>query len=240
MSIKHELRRLLWKMGYDFSRFIPESNPFARRKKLINAYAIDVVLDVGANSGQYSKQLRNDLGFSGRIISFEPLSSAFEKLKNNARGDPKWQVINCALGDTEIKKEINVAKNSYSSSLLKMLPRHIESAPESQYIYRELIDIKTLDSLIDGLYLENENIYLKIDTQGFESKVIKGAEKSLAQICTVQLEMSLVPLYEEELLFDEMYNVLVQKGYTLVAIEPGFSDFETGQVLQVDGIFHRQ
>ena len=80
---------------------------------------------------------------------------------------------------------------------------------------------------------------MKIDTQGFESKVLKGAEKSLAHINTVQMEMSLVPLYDGESSFNEMCILMSKKGYTLVAIENGFSDQASGQLFQVDGIFHR-
>ena len=82
-------------------------------------------------------------------------------------------------------------------------------------------------------------VYMKIDTQGFESKVLKGAGNSLMRIDTVQMEMSLVPLYEGEMLFNEMCMFMTEKGYSLIAIESGFSDQNTGQVLQVDGIFHR-
>ncbi len=80
---------------------------------------------------------------------------------------------------------------------------------------------------------------MKIDTQGYESKVLKGAEKSLLQIDTVQLEMSLVPLYDGELLFNEMCMLMSEKGYTLVAIDQEYIDRNSGQLLQVNGIFHR-
>ena len=80
---------------------------------------------------------------------------------------------------------------------------------------------------------------MKVDTQGYESKVLQGAEKSLEQIDTVQMEMSLVPLYEGELLLHDMCMLMSEKGYSLVAIETGFSDPNSGQLLQVDGIFHR-
>jgi SAM-dependent methyltransferase len=108
MSIKHEFRKILWKMGYDISRHGPASSPLVRRRKLLDFYAINTVLDVGANTGQFAKQLRN-FGFFGKIVSFEPLSSAFELLRQNADSDPKWEVINCALGETNVTKEINVA-----------------------------------------------------------------------------------------------------------------------------------
>ena len=205
----------------------------------MESYGIDVILDVGANTGQFAQQMRTDLGYSGRIVSFEPLSSEFEQLSKNAKRDQKWEVINCGLGEADSTMEINIAGNSGSSSLLKMLPAHIKAAPESGYVARELIKIKSLDSIIDNLCMKNDNIYLKIDTQGYESKVIKGAEASLARIGSIHLEMSLTPLYEEEMLFGEMHTLLSEKGYCLVSIETGFSNPITGQLLQVDGIYHR-
>lgn len=239
MSIKHKIRKTLWRMGYDISRFNSTSHPLARRKALLDSYNIHLVLDVGANIGQFAEQMRNDIGYSGDIISFEPLSSEFELLKEKAGNDKKWKAINCAIGDVEEKSEINIAGNSYSSSILSMLESHEKSAPESKYVGQETIDVKTLDSIMDDLSINEANIYLKIDTQGFESKVIKGAEMSLNRIDTIQLEMSLLPLYKDELLFNELYNILCSKGYTLVALEPGFSDSNSGQMLQIDGIFHR-
>lgn len=241
MSIKHELRRFLWKAGYDFSRFTPTSHPLARRKQIFKSYKIDTVLDIGANTGQFAQELRDDIGYTERILSFEPLSSAFEllKAKVKANADSAWEIFNCAIGDTEEKREINIAGNSYSSSLLNMLPSHLKSAPNSKYIGKELIEIKTVDSLFGGLCKTAKNTYMKIDTQGFESKVLNGAEKSLAKINTIQMEMSLIPLYDGELLLSEMCALMSRKGYALVAIENGFSDPVSGQLLQVDGIFHR-
>jgi FkbM family methyltransferase len=239
MSIKHKLRKLLWKTGYDISRFIPTSHPVARRRQLFESYNIDIALDVGANTGQFAQQLRGDIGYSKRIASFEPLNSAFNLLKINAKDDPQWETFNFALGDTEEKKLINIAENAYSSSLLNMLPSHVEADPESRNIGREEIEIRTLDSVFNEICSRGENIYLKIDTQGYENRVIKGAENSLTYINTIQLEMSLVPLYEGELLFDEMCRLIIGRGYSLVSIEAGFSDKISGQLLQVDGIFHR-
>jgi FkbM family methyltransferase len=237
--LHRSIRKLLWKLGYDLTKFRPASHPMARRKQLLESYAIDTVLDIGANTGQFARQLRDYLGYAGRILSFEPLSTAFGALKAGAEGDPGWQVFNFALGDAAEKREINVAGNSYSSSLLGMLPAHLKSAPDSRTIGKETIEIRTLDSLFGELCKTARNLYMKIDTQGYESRVLKGAENSLARIDTVQMEMSLVPLYESELLLNEMCALLLGRGYTLVALENGFSDPASGQLLQVDGIFHR-
>lgn len=96
-----------------------------------------------------------------------------------------------------------------------------------------------LDSVIDSYCSVQNNVYLKIDTQGFEHKVIKGAEKSLDRICMIQLEMSLIPLYDGQVLFDDLHSLLTGKGYRLVSLEHGFADKESGHLLQVDGIYHR-
>jgi FkbM family methyltransferase len=239
MSIKHEMRKFLWRAGYDFCRLKETANPIARKKQIFYSRKIDTVLDIGANTGQSGWLLRKVIGYSNRIISFEPLSSAFELLKANAKSDPHWKVCNCALGDTEEKREINIAGNSGSSSLLKMLPSHVRSAPESKYIGKEMVEVKRLDSIFGNWCRPTNRVYMKIDTQGFESKVLQGAENSLKQIDTVQMEMSLVPLYEGESLFNELCMLMSEKGFILVAIETVFSDPDTGQILQVDGIFHR-
>lgn len=239
MKIKHELRKLLWNIGWDVSRFTPTFNAIARKRQLFKSYDIDIVLDVGANTGQFSHQLRGDIGYSKRIVSFEPLSAAFKQLEANSSGDSQWKIFNFALGDKEETKVINIAGNSQSSSFLDMLQAHERAAPGSKYIGGEKIVIKRLDSVFDEVCSRGEQVYLKIDTQGFESRVIKGAENSLKDINTIQLEMSLVPLYEGELLFHEMSGLMIEKGYSLVSIETMLSDNNTGQLLQVDGIFHR-
>jgi FkbM family methyltransferase len=234
--LKH-IRKISKLFGIDIVRYV--STPKARRAKLIEQYEINLILDVGANSGQYAKSTMHELGYKGNIVSFEPLAEAYSILKEISEKYKKWTVHPYALGDLNCYKNINIAKNSYSSSILGMLDTHINAAPESIYIGSEEIQVKTLDSIFKELCIENKNIFLKIDTQGYESKVLKGAENSLINIDTIQIEMSLVPLYEEELTFTKMCQYLEEKGYTLVSLEPGFGDSNSGQLLQVDGIFRR-
>jgi len=239
IDIKKILHNALRLIGYDIISFNPTNHPLARRRQLMKIYDINLVLDVGANTGQFAQYLRKDIKYLKKIISYEPLSNAFCALKRNAEGDDLWAVNNYALGDKNETKEINIAHNLASSSFLNMLPSHIKAAPQARYIGKELIEIKTLDSIFNDIYKEGENIYLKIDVQGYESKVIKGAESVLSHINTIQLEMSLVPLYQNELLLPEVLSLMKDKGYGLVYITPCFHDKKTGQLLQVDGIFHR-
>ncbi len=239
MGLKHKLRTLIWATGYDVTRFLPTLHPIARRRRFLEIYGIDTILDVGANTGQYAVELRNDLGYKQKIFSFEPLSSAFGKLQQNAAGDLNWQVYNYALGDQEEARDINVAGNSESSSLLPMLSSYLNSAPKSGYIGTETIHVRTLDNVFAELCQNPGNVYLKLDRQGFEKNVLLGGAHALGFIDTVQMEMSLIPLYSNQVLFDELHAMMVERGYTLIAIENGFSDSRSGQVLQADGIFHR-
>ena len=118
-----------------------------------------------------------------------------------------------------------------------MLPKHIISAPESEYIAKEKIQIKKMDSIFHLFFEDGDNIMLKIDTQGYEKNVLLGAQDVLSNIKIIQVEMSVVPLYENEILFIEMINFLDSKGFELFSLENGFSDEKTGKLLQLDGIF---
>jgi len=209
-----------------------------RRFKLFETFGINKIIDVGANVGQYSLLVK-ELGFSGQIISFEPLSSAFSVLKEVSKKHNNWQAHNYALGNENTESVIHISENSFSSSILNMLPQHLKSAPASRFIDTEKIQIRTLDSIFDTLCTTYDKILLKIDTQGFEKKVLEGAGNSLHKIAGIQLEMSIVPLYESELILEEMITYLKNTGFTLYSLENGFYDQKNGQLLQVDGLFFR-
>jgi FkbM family methyltransferase len=237
-SAKKTVKRWINRIGFDIVRYQPAVHPLARRLKILECYGINLVIDVGANAGQYAQELRR-LGYKGRIVSFEPLSDAFQVLRKSAEADHAWDVYHFALGDKPGTSLINVSGNSYSSSLLGMLPKHLQSAPDSGYVRQENIIIKTLDDVFPSFYRNGDKCYLKIDTQGFEKQVLEGGPLALQKINTIQLEMSLVPLYDGETLFLDMCQFLKERGFEIVALEPGFADANSGQLLQIDGIFRR-
>ncbi len=228
------INKLLHLGGYQICSY--PGKDLSRRLKLINQCRIGKLLDVGANYGGYSKGMRK-LGFKGKIISFEPLSSAFKLLAINASKDNKWEIFNYAIGNHDGYDTINIAGNSCSSSLNKMLDTHVKAKPASKYVGTEKIRIKKIDTIFHDICRPDEKILLKIDTQGYEEHVIEGAKDSLGAIHIIQLEMSLIPLYENELLLTDMINFMKDKDFELVSIEPGFSNSATGQLYQVDGIF---
>lgn len=115
----------------------------------------------------------------------------------------------------------------------------IEQVPDTEFISTEIVKINKLDDIFDKIYNDDKNIFLKIDTQGFEKAVLEGAKNSLKHVKGIQLEMSLNPLYENATDFFEMYNYIKSKGFELYSIENGFYNSKTGQLNEVEGIFFR-
>jgi FkbM family methyltransferase len=234
------LRASLKKRGYVFMR---QTNPYhylGRRMQLMRSYGIDLVLDVGANSGQYARRLRS-LGYSGQIVSFEPMRGPFLDLQAAAAKDDNWSCLQCGLGDADAEATIHVSENSVSSSLLPMLPSHDQHAPRSKFVDEERIQIERLDMLsAQQGWTQHRNTWLKIDVQGYEHKVLAGAAAMLPKVAALQLELSLVPLYSGQLTMIPMLELLADLGFDPVAFEPGFEDKATGEYLQVDGIFRNR
>ena len=228
-------------LGFEIQRYTPQTSDLARIQALFSYHNIDLVLDVGANAGQYAKLLR-ECGYSGRIVSFEPLSTAYTQLKATSRNDPMWDVApRTALGNKDGEIAINVSGNSESSSVLDMLDSHLESASDSAYIGSEKVKLCRLDQIVKE-YLNNDttSIFLKIDVQGFERQVLEGATQILPRVHGIQLEMSLIPLYKNQPLYQEIIEIMKELGYELHAVLPGFTDFKSGRLLQMDGIFFRK
>jgi FkbM family methyltransferase len=238
--IKKTIKKLSRSLGVDLKRYNVQTSEAAKMQRLLAYNNIDLVFDVGANIGQYAKLLR-ELGYSGRIVSFEPLSSAYSRLKAVSEKDPLWEIApQAAIGNQEGEIIINIAGNSQSSSALPMLDAHLESAPESAYSGSETVKLSRLDTLAkDYIKSETKSIFLKIDVQGLEKQVIEGATAILPLVKGIKLELSLVPLYEGQVLFKEMIDIVEKLGYELYGIEPGFTAEKTGRMLQMDGIFFK-
>lgn len=232
------IHRALGAAGYALVRREHLSLPLDRRARMIQAREIDLVIDVGANEGQYGRAMRK-LGFAGRIASFEPMRGPCQTLKAAAVEDGNWTVYAFGLGDEHGIREINISQNSVSSSLLKMLSEHEKFAPRSQYVGSESIEIRRLDDVFAEVSSDAKHIWLKIDVQGFEDRVLRGASAVLSRIEFVQIELSLRPLYDGQQTYRELASLLECHGFTLVGIEPGFLDKDTGELLQIDGIFRR-
>lgn len=203
---------------------------------LIKQHGIETVLDVGANVGQFARGLR-DGGYRGRIISFEPQKIAFDALERARSADPHWTARQLALGEKAGNLKLNLSANSYSSSFLTPEAATLRNEPSVGYIGSETVPVERLDALWPSL--DCGRTLLKIDVQGFEQEVIVGAGDRLSEIELLFLEVSLVPVYEDEPLIETMLAFLRTKGFAPVWIGPAFVDRSTGQMYQCDVAFAR-
>lgn len=239
MTLKHEIKQLALRMGVELRRFNPLESPDARLLHQLQVHNIDLVIDVGANDGGYGRFLRGG-GYTGRILSFEPLSKAHAALVAAVADDAKWFVApRMALGESDGETKINIAGNSTSSSVLPMGELHQAAAPSSVYQGSESVMLRRLDSIEHEAISGAQSILLKIDTQGYEMPVLRGARQLLARATGVQLELSVVALYEGQSTYRDVIPWLSDEGFELWNVLPGFADPKSGRMLQFDGVFFK-
>jgi FkbM family methyltransferase len=207
------------------------------KKNFYDVLNLKTIIDVGANEGQYAMSLLSQ-GYKGQIYSFEPLTTAHQKLMDNSKFYKNWFVHEpVACGAQKSMGVINIAGNSASSSIRKMLGAHIESAPDTITIGTQDISIIPLDSEIKRWRAVPNPILLKIDTQGFEYEVLKGAEQTLKLVAGVLIELSVIELYKDQKLYDFFLEYFSAKDFILFDIFAGFSNPKTSQLLQFDALF---
>jgi len=194
---------------------------------LLNQLSVNCVVDVGANKGQYAKALR-DNGYTGHIFSFEPVKENYMTLEKNACKDPKWHTFCFALGSKDAKGSINIMNKTEFSSFLRPSALFEDIFKDQVSINaNEAVTIKTLDSMHDEIFrIANEpRIYLKMDTQGYDLEVLKGASAFINKVLAMQSEVSVLPLYDgmpdylEALATFRSYG-FAASGFFPVAIDP--------------------
>lgn len=225
-------------LGVDLVRRRSLYHPVARRVRLIESLEVDLIVDVGANEGQYAHELRS-FGYNGRIVSLEPLTAPFKTLAARAAADPNWRAIQTAAGAADETREMFVAANrGASSSLMSMLPLHETNAPDARIIGREVVRVRRLDEFLASEITEAARPFVKIDVQGFERNVLDGAAGILAHVVGLQVELQLYPLYLGAPTLRGMLDRLADDDFVLAGLEPVFTA-EDGRLLAADGLFVR-
>lgn len=234
------MKRLFRVLGLEVQRIDSATTEDAILRNLLRRLQPEVVLDIGANIGQFASKVR-ELGYEGAIVSFEALPTVYDQLLHASRRDPKWTVApRAALGSGAGTVDMNVAGNSASSSVLPMGSLHLSAAPYSAYVDRETVRLARLDELCTGLLPGAGDVFMKIDTQGYEMEVLKGAGAVLDRTCGIQLELSLVELYEAAPTLSRMAAFVEELGFEMFGIAPGFKDPRSGRLLQAEGFFVRR
>jgi FkbM family methyltransferase len=206
-----------------------------RRGEVLTLQATDLVLDIGAAEGQYAKRIRR-MGYTGQILSFEPRLSSRSELLAAAGRDSKWTVDAFALGSVSGTSYLNVTSSAHSSSLLSPVSEadpggHLELAGKEQ------IEVRRLDEV--AAVRKFNSVHLKADVQGFELEVLRSADAVLERVSSLELELTLAPLYRDQPLIDEVLRETRRLGFKPVCFERGFADSSTGHLLQIDALFVR-
>jgi len=221
-ALKRGVRRAIRRLGYEV---VPtahvESHGFIRHlDELFRRLEIQCVLDVGANRGQYRQLLRERVGYQGLIVSFEPVAQNVAALRAQAQADPRWMIRGHALGSTDTQMDINVMKADLLSSFLSPDPSMVPMFRPVNVVDRtERVEMRTLDSVIGDLG-DLRNIYLKLDTQGFDLEVIRGAAATLPRVRALQTEISMQPLYRNAPSYRETLAELTARGFAITAMAP--------------------
>jgi len=235
VKIGLQLNKVLHHFGVQLAR--SPSGPEWRRTRLMAAKGITAVIDVGANEGQYGRRLRQ-LGYGGSIYSYEPLPAAFARLRECSQSDQRWRAFNLAVGDAAGRVNLNVAANSESSSILAITRSHLDAEPRSETVASVEVEVTTLDDIVKDL--PPQPTMLKIDTQGYEDRVLAGGMGMLHRVHLLEVELSLFEVYSGQRLFRDMDARILAAGFELVSLAEGFFDRHTGQLLQVDAIYARR
>lgn len=236
MEIKSRLRTSWYARSLqEFISSLEENHgtPFKSVSRNLDKLQIKNVMDVGANVGQFGLDIRRH-GFEGLIVSYEPVHKTFESLSQTIKRHQPWKAFQLGLGSTESEGLINISGNAgLSSSVLEMGALHLENFPESVTVARQNISFSTIDKQLEILGLQPQEIMLKLDVQGYEAEVLKGASRSLSMIPLCYLEVSITPLYEGEVSFLPILIELSKFGHEVIDVYRGIRA-KNGQLLQLD------
>jgi FkbM family methyltransferase len=234
MSMRDAAKSLALNLGYDIRR--TGSHFYKRPIDFLRSRNIDLVIDVGANVGQYGKSLRKD-AYAGWIVSFEPIAAAYEELAALASKDPRWKAMNMALGDNEGLAKINISQAAVFSSILPQLPAATAFDAEAQVVRSESVRVARLDDIFAELP-KSKATFLKIDTQGYERQVLLGAQERVSSFLGVQMELPIVHLYDGTWKFHEAVAYMSDLGFEISNIVPvSYDPADTVSLIEVDCIF---
>jgi FkbM family methyltransferase len=192
-----------------FERFLDRSH----LRQMLARFDINCVLDVGANVGDFAVKLRR-IGYRGRIFSFEPDIHSFEIMTKRFRQDPLWSGCNYALGSANTTKPFNIAEFSPHSSFLT--PRFGKAAKTRE------VPVRRLDSIFDDLIsgITTPRVFLKIDAQGYDVEIVRGASGCIGDVLCLQSEISVRPFYDFMPHYIQALEFYESLGFQLLDLSP--------------------
>lgn len=207
---------------------------------LLHRHGITLVIDVGANVGQYAGSLRAS-GYRSRIVSFEPLSSAHAELARAADDDAGWTVAaRSAVGATAGSLTVNVSASSDMSSALPFTAEAETLFDGDRFVGREDVPMTTVDAIVAEHAGPDDRVFLKSDTQGYDLEVLRGATASLHRIAGLQIEASLHSIYQGQPNWRDIVEFATPYGFAIDFIIPGYYSKARRRLMEFDIVFARR
>lgn len=239
MRFLHHIARsvngLLRPVDLQLTRWSRTTN--AQRVRLLRSLGIQTVIDVGANEGQYARTLRGD-GYQGLIVSCEPAAAVFKELERACRRDARWTAYRVALGSTEGEAELGVSASTVFNSFLSATAAALAIDRDAAATSSEMVPITTLDTFVAEVRPTGP-IGIKLDVQGYEAEILKGAEATLSRARYLELELSPEPVYEGEARMLAVMLQLEERKLLFAGAESAWMD-KAGRAWQLNCFFVRR
>jgi FkbM family methyltransferase len=229
--MSNPIRKIFNKIGIDLHRHYKQADRLAWLSDL----NIQTVFDIGANVGQFAMEIRERLP-EAQIYSFEPIKECYKKLIKNFKNDVKVKAYNFALGETDSSLMMNKSSYTLSSSLLTMADSHKQLFPHTKDNQPESVRVRRLDDVYKEISPKN-NILIKIDTQGYEDRVVAGGLMAFSKTKVAIIESSYIQLYEGQPLFDDIYKKMKGLHFEYQGALHQKINPRTGEVIFEDSIF---
>jgi FkbM family methyltransferase len=240
MLFKNIVSLIINRLGYQLTRIKKNKNVAinyaqgARCFLWLEPYDFKDIIDIGANEGLFAQKILT-LFPNAKVHCFEPINSVFEQLKANLSSKVNVRCYNYGLGESE--KSVEIFKNEYSpsSSLLPMLDLHKENFEFAVDVVPDKIEVRTLDSFF--LTPFSKPLLVKIDVQGYEMFVLKGGNNVILQTDVIIIETTFRPLYEDQPLFHDIYQYLIDRGFVYAGNVEQLTSPKDNSILQADAVF---
>lgn len=231
--MKRTVANLAGRFGYEIRRKQPQ-----QAESVLSSIDFATILDVGANKGQFSAAFLSSHP-AATVHAFEPIPECFAALQSQFAGNSKFQAHNLAVSDCNMVAEFELNEYSQSSSLLELDEKHKQLYPDARRTTKINVNMATLDSWAEGRALQRP-LLLKLDVQGNEHKVLKGASTVLPNVDFVLAEVHIAAMYKGQASFREIHDTLSSSGLEFVDFFSQKRDEGTRRCVFGDVIFERK
>ena len=210
------------KEGIDFSIYLLGAfEPLTQRQFRKFIKSDDIVIDIGANIGAHTLPFAQMVGTNGKVVAIEPTKYAVDKLlKNVTLNENLHNQIIVQQGMLVSEDKEQIPSTIYSSWPLINSAAELHEEHKGQLMSTSGCKKSTLDEMLSELKIEKVDV-IKLDVDGHEYSVIKGAEKTLSKYHPI-IFMEFAPyVFNSKAEFDGMIELLASHGYQFTHVSNG-------------------